>query len=263
MDRAEPAWRAGVRLSLTTLTLLPVRGPTRVDRTAAGVAMGVAPGVGLLLGLLAGGVLEGVLALTDGGALLAAALAVAVLAALTRGLHLDGLADTVDGLASYLPPEQARAVMKKPDLGPLGMAAVALSLLVQVGGLVACVAAGRGLLAVVLAVVTARVAVAAACTPSTPAAAPGGLGAMVAGTVPRAVALILSAAVAGGAALAGAATGSGPLQPALAVLAGLAAARLLRTHAVRRLGGLTGDVLGALVETTTVVVLLVLAVQPG
>lgn len=258
---AEPGWRAGVRLALTTLTVLPVRGPAAVDRAAAGLAMGLAPLVGLLLGLLAGGVLQGALALTDDGALLGAALAVGALAVLTRGLHLDGLADTVDGLASYLPPEQARAVMKKPDLGPLGMAAVVLSLLVQVAALVACVAAGRGLLALVLAAVTARVAVAAACTPATPAAARGGLGAAVAGTVPGAAALALVVAAGGGAAVAGAVTGNGAVQPALAVLAGLAAARLLRTHAVRRLGGMTGDVLGALVEVATAVVLLGLAVQ--
>jgi adenosylcobinamide-GDP ribazoletransferase len=180
-----PAWKAGARLSLTTLTVLPVRGPASVDRRAAGVAMAGAPLVGLLLGLLAGGVLEGTRAVTDGGELLACALAVAALAALTRGLHLDGLADTVDGLASYLPPEQARAVMKKPDLGPLGLAAVVLDLLVQTAALLACVAAGRGLLALVLAAVTGRVAVTLACTRVTPAASPGGLGAAVAGTVPR------------------------------------------------------------------------------
>ncbi|MCW2615112.1 MAG: Adenosylcobinamide-GDP ribazoletransferase, partial [Frankiales bacterium] len=49
--------------------------------------------------------------------------------------------------------------------------------------------------------------------------------------------------------------------PAVAVVAGLGTARLLRDHAVRRVGGITGDVLGALVETTTAVVLVVLALS--
>ena len=45
----------------------------------------------------------------------------------------------------------------------------------------------------------------------------------------------------------------------MAVLAGLAAAGLLTRHAVRRLGGVTGDVLGACVETAATVTLLALS----
>lgn len=253
----------GLRLALTTLTVLPVRAPERVDRAAAGLAMVLAPLVGLLVGGSAAALLVVARELTPQSVpLLAAALAIGWLAAVTRGLHLDGLADTVDGLASYLPPEPARAVMKKPDLGPLGMAAVSLSLLVQVAALLACVTSGRGTLALVLAVVTARVAVTAACTPATQAATRTGLGALVAGSVPRAVPIALAVV----AAAAGAAAGwldqdSGVVQPVLAVAAGLGAARLLRRHAVRRLGGLTGDVLGALVETATTVVLVAMAVE--
>ncbi len=249
----------GLRLALTTLTVLPVRGPERMDRAVAGRAMVLAPVVGLLLGLGAAGVLAGTQELTS-APLLAAALAMGGLAVTTRGLHLDGLADTVDGLASYLPAEEARAVMKKADLGPLGMAAVVLGLLVQVTALAACAAAGRGVLALVLAVVTARVVVAAACTSATPAATPTGLGAMVAGTVPRPAPAVLAMVTAVGGGIAGALTGPGAVQPVVAVAAGLVAASALRRHAVRRLGGLTGDVLGALVEATTAVVLVALAV---
>lgn len=251
----------GLRLALTTLTVLPVRGPERVDRTAAGRAMVLAPLVGLALGLVATAVLVGAGELFPQAPLLAGALAVAALAVATRGLHLDGLADTVDGLASYLPPEQARAVMKKPDLGPLGMAAVTLGLLVQVAALAACVSAGRGALSLVLAVVTARVAVAAACTPATPAATSTGLGALVAGTVPRAAPLALAALTAAAGALAGGLNDAGIVQPVIAVATGLLGAEGLRRHAVRRLGGLTGDVLGALVEVTTTVVLVAMAVE--
>ena len=252
----------GLRLALTTLTVLPVPGPERVDRAVAGRAMLLAPLVGLAVALPAGAVLAGADALTS-APLLAAALTVGGVAALPRGLHLDGLADTVDGLASYLPPEQARAVMKKPDLGPLGMAAVTLALLVQVTALGACLAAGRGVLSLVVAVVTARVAVTAACTGATPAATSTGLGALVAGTVPRGAPLVLAAvAAAGGALWAWTGEGSGVLQPVAAVVAGLAGGRMLRRHAVRRFGGLTGDVLGALVETVTTVALVVMAVQP-
>jgi adenosylcobinamide-GDP ribazoletransferase len=251
----------GLRLALTTLTVLPVRGPDHLDRRTAGQAMTLAPVVGLLLGLAAAGVLEGAARLT--GDLLAAVLAVVALALLTRGLHLDGLADAADGLGSYRSPERALAVMRSPETGPLGIAVLVLSLLVQVAALHACLAAGRGAGALVLAVVTSRLAVTAACTPGTPAASPTGLGALVAGTVRPAVALLLALVVLAAAAAGGGAAGgsSQALLAVVAVVLGLACARGLLRHAVRRLGGVTGDVLGALVETTTAVVLVVLSVR--
>lgn len=246
----------GLRLALTTFTVLPLRGPARLDRRTAGQAMALAPVVGLVLAVA----VTAVLLLADrltGQPLLASALAVSALAAATRGLHLDGLADTVDGLASYLPPEPARRVMKKPDVGPLGVAAVVLVLLVQVTALAASTQAGRGAGAVVVALVTGRLAVTLACTPATPAATPEGLGALVAGTVRRTPALLV--AVACTAALA---VTAGPAVRVLAAVGlALLAARLLRRHAVRRLGGLTGDVLGALLELATTTALVVLAVR--
>lgn len=244
----------GLRLALTTLTVLPVRGPAALDRRTAGAAMALAPLVGLLLGGVAAAVLAGLDLLVDGTPLLPAVAALAVLAALTRGLHLDGLADLADGLGSYAGPARAREVMKQPDVGALGLAAVVLVLLLQTGALLACVEAGRGPLAVVLAAVAGRLAVALACTPATPAAAPGGLGALVAGTVRPAVPLLTAAAVG-----AAACALTQDVRPALALLAALLVARALRRHAVRRLEGVTGDVLGALVETATTVVLVVLA----
>ena len=252
----------GLRLAVTTLTVAPVRGPAVLDRPVAGWAMRFAPLVALALAAVLAAVVTAVDALTVGPPLLACALALAAHALLTRGLHLDGLADLADGLGSYGTPERAREVMKQPDVGALGLAAVVLVLGVQVAALQACLLAGRGTTAVVVAVVTARVAVTAACTQRVPAATATGLGALVAGTVPRGWSLALG--------LATAAVGTGlaaaqdiPLWlPVLAVAAGLGAARLLRDHAVRRIGGVTGDVLGALVETTTAVVLVVLAVSP-
>lgn len=249
----------GLRLALTTLTVLPVRGLDVPDRRAAGWAMALAPLVGALLAAPACAVLVGVDRLTEGPPLLACALVVGLLALLTRGLHLDGLADLVDGLASYGDPQRARAVMKAPDVGALGVAALVLVPAVQVGALLACVAAGRGALALALAVVTGRLAVTVACRTGVRAAAPDGLGALVAGTVPRSVAGALVLAVAAGATALATAGGAPLVQPALAVLSGLAAAALLQRHAERRVGGLTGDVLGALVEVATAVVLVVLA----
>ena len=252
----------GLRLALTTLTVAQVRPPAQLDRRTAGRAMTLAPLVGLALAAVLVPVLL-LLEATTAEPLLPAALAIALLALLTRGLHLDGLADLADGLGSYRSPEQARKVMKAPDVGALGLAAVMLVLLVQVAALSACLSAGRGGTALLVALVTARVTVTAACTRGVPAATTTGLGALVAGTVRRgaAVALAVLAAVIGTTALALESDERGALLllPAAAVAAGLGAGRLLRQHAVRRIGGVTGDVLGALVEATTAVVLVVLA----
>jgi adenosylcobinamide-GDP ribazoletransferase len=225
----------------------------------------LAPVVGALLALVL--VPLALLAdrLTSGPPLLAAALAVALSALLTRGLHLDGLADLADGLGSYRSPEQARAIMKAPDVGALGLAAVVLVLLVQVTALSACLSAGRGGTALLVALVTGRVAVAAACRTGVPAASSTGLGALVAGTVPRWAPplLALATALLGAAALAVEQGAAGPVLalPAAAVAAGLVVAALLQRHAVRRIGGITGDVLGALVEVCSAAVLVVLALE--
>ncbi len=239
---------AGVRLALTTLTVLPLRAG-RVDRATAAVAMGVAPVVGLLLG----GVLAVLLvALRAAGApdLLAGALTVATAVLLTRGLHLDGLADTVDALGSYRSGGAALDVMKKPDIGPFGVAAIALVLLIQ--------AAAMGPQAAVLAWTAGRLAITVACRQGVPAARPDGLGALVAGTVPGPVVAGLAVAVAAGAVWA---VPGRPWQGPVVVAAALLVVLLLVRHAVRRFGGVTGDVLGAVAEVATTVTLAGLALR--
>lgn len=255
-------FEGGLRLALTTLTVARVRGPDTLDRPTAGRAMALAPLIGLGLGALLAVLLVGVEAVTAGPPLLAAALVVAGHALLTRGLHLDGLADLADGLGSYGSPERARAIMKQPDVGALGLSAVVLVLTVQVAALVAATSAGWGVTAVVVAVLTARVAVTSACSAGVPAAAPDGLGALVAGTVARPAAAAVAVAALAIATAVGVVDGAPVWLPGLAVVVGLGVAALLLRHAVRRVGGVTGDVLGALVEVTTAVVLVVLAVSP-
>jgi adenosylcobinamide-GDP ribazoletransferase len=253
---------AGLRLSLTLLTAVPLPSRRRAadsaqpepsKRTAA-AAMLWAPLVGLLLGAVAAGVLELAIRAARLGPLLSAVLAVTALALLTRGLHLDGLADLADGLGSRRPAGQALDIMKRSDIGPFGVAAIVLTLLVQVSALARAVSIGRGVLAVIAAVVAGRLALTWACRHGVPAARGSGLGALVAGTVHPAIALVLTgAALAAGGAF-------GWIFPA-AIAAGLAASQALTWLAVRRLGGITGDVLGALAEITAAVCLLVTAVR--
>jgi adenosylcobinamide-GDP ribazoletransferase len=254
-----------LRLALTTLTVAPVRGPAVVDRDTAGRAMLLAPVVGLALGAAAAGVLIVARAAVGGGAtgrLLSALLAVGALVWMTRALHLDGLADTADGLGSGRPPEGALDVMRRSDIGPFGVVTLVLVLLAQVVALAGCVGHGRGTESLLLAGVASRTAVVLAVRRGTPAARPEGLGALVAGTAPRWAWLAWALA---GAALAAAVgyvdEGAGLPGAARAVMAltgGLAAAGLLLRRCLRRLGGVTGDVLGALDETTATTVLVLL-----
>jgi adenosylcobinamide-GDP ribazoletransferase len=246
----------GLRLAVTLLTAIPVRTARSagrpVSRRDAGAAMTWAPVIGLLLGALAAGVLELAVRVGHTGPLLGAVLAVAALALLTRGLHLDGLADLADGLGSGQPAGRALDIMKQPDIGPFGVVTLVLTLGVQVAALAQAQALGLGVAAVIAAATAGRLAVTWACRRGVPAARPTGLGALVAGTVHPAVPVALSLA-----ALAAAFTFK--IVVGAAVAAGLAASLALSALAVRRLGGITGDVLGALVEITTAVCLLVTA----
>lgn len=249
----------GLRFAFGTLTALPVR-VTRWDRDAARAGMLCAPVAGLVLGLVAAA-LGGLLMLLGTGPLLAAVATVAVPAALTRGLHLDGLADTADGLGSGKPASDALRIMKQSDIGPFGVVTLVLVLLAQVAAVSELYAQGwaHGAVGAVLSAVTARLALTLAARRGVPPARPEGLGAAVAGVVPSGAALAVSAGVTAAAAAAGLLLGGlGPLWAALAVLLALGAAQLLLKHCVRRFGGVTGDVFGALEETAATAALVVL-----
>ena len=249
---------AGVRLALTTFTVLPIRGGV-VDRGAGAVAMALAPAVGALLGAALGLL---ALALREVGApaLVAGAVVVAAGALGTRGLHLDGLADTIDALGSHRDRERALEIMRSPEIGPFGAAAIVLVLLVQTASIGALGTRPGWWLACALgsALAAGRLAVSWACRRGVPAARPGGLGAMVAGTVAAPVAALATLAVL---ALSLGAVPGRPWQGPVAVLAALGVAAVIERHAVRRLGGVTGDVLGALAETGTTVALVVLTLS--
>jgi adenosylcobinamide-GDP ribazoletransferase len=260
-DRAAAAVTVrGLRTAVSLFTVIPAGGSAELGEGEAAAAVFWLPAVGLLLGGLGAGVL---LAAGAGGAsgprrLLGAALAVALLAVLTGGLHLDGLADTADGLGSRRPAAQALDIMRRSDVGPMGVAALVLVLLIQVAALAAIAAPPQAGAALVLAAVTGRVAVVVAT--GFPAARPGGFGALVAGrtagrdralTVAVLFGAIAAAGVLGGWALA--------VHGLLAALAGLLAGASLQFVAWRRLGGMTGDVFGAILEVTAATVLVACA----
>jgi adenosylcobinamide-GDP ribazoletransferase len=244
-------FRGGGQLALSWLTVLPVRAG-RVDAATARTAIALAPLIGLLLGGVAVGALSGM----DGlglPPLLAGLLTVGLLAVLTRGMHLDGLADTADGLGCFGPPERALAVMKDGGAGPFAVVTLIVVLGTQAISLATIISSGRWG-AVVLALTAGRAAFALCCRRGVPAARPDGLGALVAGSQPVAV------PVAWWLALTAAGTLVVPGRWWLGVVAVALAGGVvlgLTAHTGKRFGGITGDVLGAACELAGTAVLVV------
>lgn len=234
-------------LALTFLTIIPF--PARRQATAADLAAAMAwfPLVGLVLG--------GILALTAAAlqerlpAAATAAILVALLACLTRGLHLDGLADTLDGLGGGRSREDALRIMKDHAVGAFGAVGIATVLLLKYGLLVA-VLARHPLPDLVIFPVTSRFAMVLLAYLSPYARPEGGLGqAMTTLTTGRTLAWAAASAVLI-VALAGRGAGLLALLLIIALTWGLAA------YFRRRLGGVTGDVCGAVNEIGEVAALL-------
>lgn len=240
------AWR----LAVGTLTAVPVRPPRRVDRRTAGLAMILAPLAVLPLGL-AIAIIVYAAGRLDLPPLVAALLAVSAVVVGNRAFHLDGLADTVDGLAASHDRERSLAVMKTGTSGPAGVTAIVLVLGLQAAGLAAVIGGPHALGGAILAgtaVCASRVALATCCARGVPSARPGGLGDTYTDTVAPPVALLLWLVAAGLLGIAGHAAGLAWWRGPLAVAVALLVVAVLVSRAVRRLGGVTGDVFGAAVE---------------
>jgi adenosylcobinamide-GDP ribazoletransferase len=272
------AWVDALRLSFGTLSVLPAGMPTRVDRVVGGRAMVLGPVVGAVVGGIAAGLVVVVQLLRPDADLLAAVVGVLAVAAMSGGLHLDGLADFADALGSRRDRETMLRIMKQSDIGPFGVVAIVGVLLVDVAALTACLQAGFGWQAVLIATTASRLTLPWSCRTSVPPARPDGLGTVVAGTVRPITAALTTAAVLIAALLLTwpkslrPATTDAPPPPtdttaevlrlagtAAAVLLAVATSLITTRRARKVLGGTTGDVLGATVELALPLTLLTLA----
>ena len=248
-----------LRAAISTFTVVPV-GRVDVRGDDGGLLLCWLVVIGGALGAVSGLVFVGVLAINDRAGFLAAVLAVGVLALLTRGLHLDGLADTADGLGSRAPADGALEIMRRSDIGPFGVISIVAVVLVDVAALVTFSDhRWHGLAALVVAAATGRLAVTHAALRGVPAARPGGFGALVAGrhtpvqaAVTTVVVLLLGLGMSEVAHL-------NPLGVLGTQAGALVVAYGFRRHVTRRIGGVTGDVFGALVELATALTLIGLA----
>jgi adenosylcobinamide-GDP ribazoletransferase len=258
-----PAWRTALAL----FTVIPAGTGGELGEGDAARAVLWLPAVGLLLAIPGAAVIVGLgIGFGNGTAgdtaprsLLGAVLALALVGLLTGGLHLDGLADTADGLGSRRPAATALDIMRKSDVGPMGVATLVLVLLIQAAALACLPSANTAALSFLLSQITARASVVLAT--ASPAARPGGFGALVAGASTARGRVMTVTALTVAVLAVGFGLGGWPLavRGVAAAAIGLLAGTGMRLLAVRRLGGTTGDVFGAILEITATATLLTCA----
>ncbi|UZR30874.1 adenosylcobinamide-GDP ribazoletransferase [Methylococcus mesophilus] len=232
-------------LAVQFLTRLPVPRAVDFSPRALGRSVVFYPAVGLLIGAI---LLAARLLLQDAGPALASALVLLLWVLVTGGLHIDGLADSADAwVGGHGDAERSLEIMKDPRSGPIAVAVVVLLLLVKFGALVDL--SGRFTWLPLLVAPAAARGLVPALLLTTPYVRKGGLGGPLAENLPRRPALF---AVLFAAAML-AALGPWPL------LAVAAAAWTLRAMMLRRLGGCTGDTLGASIEIAEAAVLVAAA----
>jgi len=260
----------GIVSAFALFSIIPAPVLPTVDRRIATRAIRAFPWMGILLGVVAGAVAGGVLA-ASAGPWLAGVLALAWLAAATGGFHLDGVADTADGLGSRAPAERALAIMKQSDIGPMGVISLLMVLLIDLGALTSLTAtaavAGPGswwrvALLVLVGPSVGRASILLATLPSVPCARPGGFGSLVAGvTTGRAAGINMVCLAVVWAVLGWLVSGwAGAALVVVAAVLALVWAQGWTRHLVRRFGGVTGDCFGSLNETTQCVLWAVLAI---
>jgi len=226
--------------ALAFLTRLPVDPGRAFDRRRLVDAAMLFPLVGAALGALVGGTAAGLATLVP--PLVAATAAVALELAVTGALHVDGLADTFDGLAGR-DAERRLAIMRDHALGTYGGSALALDLLAKVAALASLTDSGV-LLPAVAAFAISRAAplpLAAALPYARPGAGTG-----------RSLAESTTArhALAGVGIAAAVAAGAVGLRAAAMLVCLAIVVAVIGLYARSRLGGVTGDVMGAAIELT-------------
>jgi adenosylcobinamide-GDP ribazoletransferase len=236
-----------LRSAVAFLTVIPVASDSG---PAERLGRAYFPLVGALLGVLAGGVFVVMAAITT--QMLAAVAAVAVMAVLTGGLHLDGVADSADGLFGRGDRVQRLETMRDPRIGSYG----AIALIVVLVGDVAALAALTPAAAIVALVVAGALSRWAMLwvVAFVPYVRESGLGVAVRGSN-RVFDLVLGSALAIIACL------LDWRRALVAVLLVALAALVVSGVAKRRIGGATGDIYGATTELCQLAALVAFAVH--
>ncbi len=220
--------------AFTLLTRLPLGAGQSAEFPAS--SSWAWPVVGAAVGAL-GGAVAHVLAAIGTGTAIAAIGAIACMIAVTGALHEDGLADSVDGLFGGGSAGERLSIMRDSRIGAFGAIAICLFLIGRHASLDELLLDGRAMGALIAAGAVSRMVMLIVFR-LTPPARSDGLAASVG--MPSNLATGLGCCLAAAIAIAAVGWGAAPAA-ALALATGIAVA----WHARRRIGGVTGDVLGA------------------
>jgi len=238
-----------LRAAMSFLTVLPVANADGSPGERLGRAY--FPAIGALVGLAAAAVFVVTSAIAT--PLLAAAAAVATLSALTGAIHLDGLADSADGLLARGDVTRRLEVMRDPRLGSYGVTAIVLVLVLEVAAL-SSTSPARAIAALVIAGALSRLATLSVLV-FTPYVRSTGLGVAAWDSKHRAIDLAVGAA---GTAIVCLLDWRRAL---IAVVLVSLTALLVVVLARRRIGGATGDVCGATAELCELATLVVFSIR--
>lgn len=236
-------------IALQFLSSLPIRLPGMPAPQELGRSLLFYP----LVGLLFGGILWGLNWLMLGAPLLLhAALLLTVWVLLSGALHLDGLADSADAwLGGFGDRERTLTIMKDPRSGPMAVVTLVLVLLLKFAALLALIEQQHALALIIVPLLGRSALLGLFLT--TPYVRAGGLGQALADHLPRsagkqvlAVSGLACVLIAG-------------LSGFFAVVLAVVLFAWLRRIMLRRLGGMTGDTAGALLELLEVAMLIGLA----
>jgi adenosylcobinamide-GDP ribazoletransferase len=239
-------------MQIQFLTRIPLPVKIKFDEKKFAKSMMFSPAIGLLIGVILGGIYY--IVQMTGKQIFAAVIVVAAEIIITGGLHLDGLADTFDGIFSNRPKNKILSIMKDSRIGTNGTIALILVILCKISLMVSF--NNTHLVFYLFAMpAISRMSILWAAGTSAYAAKDGmgksvvkytGVKEIIAGTLFTGVistVLIRCAAL-------------------IVLPAAIAFTLLFCAHVKRKIGGITGDIIGAVIELTEVVVLFVLFLWP-
>jgi adenosylcobinamide-GDP ribazoletransferase len=237
-----------LRIAFGLMTTLPIKLPDDWSAGDSGRAAVWYPFVGLVTGALTWLAWKGAMLVFP--PLIGGSITLVVWVTLTGALHLDGLADCCDGLLASTSVERRLEIMKDPRVGAFGVVGLTFVLLLEASSLASLTPASS--FGILLAASLARWCILLAGL--SPLARPSGMGADFAlgfrrsfilwgAIIPLAIAILLG------------------IRGILSVFTGAGATALVLWLAKSRIGGVTGDVFGMVVEIVETVVLVTFLVR--